>query len=206
MRRIVEYSDAIKRAYRLAKVSMEDTSVKRLIILTLCLLVLVSTACLADGYGLKGRSEILAAGAWLKADAGEDDLTVTAIAANYGYFITKNWELQAGLIYADGDAGDLDGNALLFAPAAVYHFVKDTPTSTVPYLGAGFIYGNIDGGDESDSSFELQFMAGAKFFIGGDYTQSNKAIFVEYRHTNVDMFEGSADIDAIWTGISVFLK
>lgn len=159
-----------------------------------------------DGVGLQGRSEVQLAAAWLRADAGDDEPELTLLGANYGTFVSPKWEIQGSLIYGKvSGVGSDSANAWLIAPAALYHFVPETPSSMIPYIGAGFAYADVSDGDESKDSLKLQYMAGVKFFIGGDYTTANKAIFLEYRHTEVE-FSGSAKVDMIWGGFSTFLK
>jgi len=182
---------------------------KKLMIVMACVLLLVlvgQCAFAQDTTGLKGRTEIQAAGAWLKTEVGSRKPEVTVIGGNYGTFIAPKIELQGALIYGNAKGlGSTTGHAWLIAPAALYNFVPETPSATVPYIGAGFTYANVSGGGESNDSFKLQYLAGVRFFLGGDYATSNKAVFIEYRHTNVD-FGNNAKVDMIWTGISTFLK
>lgn len=182
---------------------------KTIVFSVLCVLLLGiigQCAFAQDGTGLMGRSEIQAAGAWLKTDSGGDDPELTLLSVNYGTFIAPKWEIQGSLIYANAKGvGSSSAHAWLVAPAAIYHFVPETPSATVPYIGAGFAYADVADSDGSNNSLKLQYMAGVKFFIGGDYTNANKAVFLEYRHTEVE-FANSAKVDIIWAGFATFLK
>jgi outer membrane protein W len=102
---------------------------------------------------------------------------------------------------------DMDGsaNALVLAPGVAYHFIpQNSAAAVVPYVGAGLAYGRVDGFGDSDSSMKLQYFVGAKCFIGGDYKTSNKAVFIEYRHTNIDLFDTDIKLDLVWAGLSCF--
>jgi hypothetical protein len=182
---------------------------KKLMFVMACVLLLGIAGQFAvaqDGTGLQGRSEVLLAAAWLRADAGSEEPELTLLGASYGMFVSPKWEIQGSLIYGKvSGIGSDSANAWLIAPAALYHFVPETPSSMVPYIGAGFAYADVSDGEDSSDSLKLQYMAGVKFFIGGDYTTANKAIFLEYRHTEVE-FADSAKVDMIWGGFSTFLK
>jgi outer membrane protein W len=168
---------------------------------------IMSAAFAATDEGLNGRSELMAAAAWVKASESGDSITGTVLAGTYGQFITPELEVQLTTMYATADIFDGDVSAWVLAPAVAYHFIPaDEAASIVPYVGAGLAYASVKGGDESDSSTKLQYFAGAKFFIGGSYKTANKAVFLEYRHTNIELWSADVKTDIVWAGISCFLK
>lgn len=173
---------------------------KKALTLILCVLMLVTVAAAyAENTGLAGKNEVMGAATWLKASNGGDDVKVTILGTSYGKYFTNNWEGQLGFIYAKVE----DEKAWLIAPAAVYNFTPKQPSSTVPYLGVGLAYAKVDDGGDSDSSTKLQYFGGCKFFLGGNYDTSTKSIFIEYRRTNLDMYDDSIDVDMIWSGLNV---
>jgi|WetSurMetagenome_2_1015567.scaffolds.fasta_scaffold258887_1 hypothetical protein len=178
---------------------------KSKIALVLCLVFLLAllSACLADqtGTGLEGRNELMAAGAWAQVGSGDNDIKGTVIGVNYGKFIDPNLEVQLGTIYAQGDFEGDSAHAWLLTPGVAYHFVPKTPSAIVPYVGVGAAYAQVKGEGDSDSSTKLQYFGGAKFFIGGNYDTANKAVFLEYRHTDVGLFGESAKLDMVWAGL-----
>jgi outer membrane protein W len=185
---------------------MEEVPLRKYVVLGLCLMIVAAAASyVAADTSLMGRNEIMAAGAWVDGDADGDSVSATIIGVNYGHFVSDKWELQAGLIYADADLDGPNVSATIFAPAAVYHFVPEKPSAIVPYLGLGLAYGHVNGFGDSDSSLKPMYLLGAKFFIGGDYTKANKCVFLEYRNTDIDMFDTDIDVNMVWSGISVFL-
>ena len=149
-----------------------EGNILKYILFIITLLLLVGLNChlafAQDDMGLMGRSEIQAAGAWLRIDADENTPELTVIGANYGKFVAPKFEVQGALIYGKASGTGDGGHAWLIAPAALYHFVPETPSATVPYIGAGFTYANVKADDESNDSFKFQYLAGVKFFIGGD--------------------------------------
>jgi len=181
--------------------------VRSIVVALLCLILMTVCASVfaAETGGLMGRSELMGAAAWMGVDTDDGDGSGVLFGANYGKFITPNVELQLAAIYGSIDAGSEDLDALLLGPAAVYHFVpKSKKTATLPYVGLGLMYADASGFDESDSSLKLQYMAGVKLFIGGDYETANKAVFFEFRHTSVSMFDEDIDVNLIWGGLSCF--
>ena len=157
-----------------------------------------------DGEGLDGRSEIMAAGAWVDANA-DGSMKATLLGLSYGKFINSNLELQGTLIYGKVSTdNDTDASAFIIAPAVAYHFIPKNASATVPYVGAGLVYATADNGDDSDTSFKPEFFAGAKFFIGGDYETAKTAAFLEYRYTNVDIGDDNANVNMLWGGLSFF--
>jgi len=178
---------------------------KSSIVVLLCVVLLagIVSAGLADatGPGLNGRSELMAAGALVKASAEGEDINVTLLGANYGKFVNANIEVQLAAIYARLSAGG-SMSAWVLAPGVVYHFLPRNPSSTVPYVGAGLAYARIAGDGDSESSAKFQYFGGVKLFIGGDYTTANKTVFIEYRHTNVELFDTNVKLDMLWTGLS----
>lgn len=181
---------------------------KRSAVLLVCILLLVGIVSLScaqpTDQGLKDRSELMGAAAWVKASADGHELKGTILGVNYGKFVTRETEVQLATIYANVDAGGTM-SALVLAPGVAYHFLPtEGTTATVPYIGAGAAFARIKGEGDSDNSMKLQYFAGAKFFIGGDYSTANKAVFVEYRHTNVNLFDEDVKLDLIWAGLSCF--
>jgi|GEM_PF-6378741 len=100
----------------------------------------------------------------------------------------------------DGD----DASAWIVAPAVVWNFTPKVPSAIVPYVGVGAAFASVDASGDSDSSINFEAFAGSRSFIGGDYCTSDKAVFVEYRYTQIDLFDSSANLNMVWTGISVF--
>ena len=176
---------------------------RKYVVLGLCLVLLLS-AVQAFGAGLTGKNEISAAAAWVKVseDGGNGEITTTLVGASYGRYISENLEFKLDAIYANFEMGG-DVNAWLIGPAVAWNFTPQTPSSVIPYIGVGALYANIEVSG-SDSSLNLEYFAGAKFFIGGDYTTANKAAFLEYRHTNVSMFDTNVKLDLVWAGLSCF--
>ncbi len=174
---------------------------RKYVVLGLCLVLLLS-AVQAFGAGLTGKNEISAAAAWVKVseDGGNGEITTTLVGASYGRYISENLEFKLDAIYANFEMGG-DVNAWLIGPAVAWNFTPQTPSSVIPYIGVGALYANIEVSG-SDSSLNLEYFAGAKFFIGGNYDCASSNIFVEYRHSDVDIFGGGADINMVWTGIS----
>jgi outer membrane protein W len=178
------------------------------VLLSLC----ISACAQGEGMGLAGRNELMAAGAWAKVSGGGGDVKATLIGVDYGKFVDNNIELQLAAIYGSINLGNTDiigsdsgtFKAWLLGPAAVYHFMpKNKPASTVPYVGVGALWAHASGLGESDSSLKLQYMLGVKFFVGGDSATANKTVFLEYRHTNVDMFDTNLTLNGLWSGVSV---
>lgn len=173
---------------------------KKFVVFGLCLVLLLG-AVQAFGAGLTGKNEISAAAAWVKASANGNDITATLFGAAYGKYINENLEAKLDVIYAKAD---MDGSmsTWLVGPAVLWNFTPKVPSAIVPYVGVGGLWANIDTGKSSDSSFNFEYMAGVKFFIGGNYDCADKNVFVEFRHANVDLFGEGATINMVWTGIS----
>jgi len=177
------------------------------IVAGLCALLLISAIPVFadDGEGLAGKSEIMAAAAWAKVTAGSDSGTLTLAGATYGKFLNSNVEAQLGIIYAQvTDLPDIGGDikATMLTPAVAYHFLSGEGSSTVPYIGAGAVYARLTSGGTTETSTKAQYFAGVKLFIGGDYTTANKAVFLEYRRTNVELEGANSTVDMVWAGIS----
>lgn len=171
---------------------------KKIVVLGLCLVLLLG-AVQVMAAGLAGKNEISAAAAWVRAsnDDGPESISATLVGAAYGRYITENFEIKLDVIYADSEGM----SAWVIGPAAIWNFTPKVPSSVVPYIGVGALWANIDA-DGTDSSFNLEYMAGVKLFIGGTYDCADKNVFVEYRHSDIEMFGGGADVDMVWTGIS----
>jgi outer membrane protein W len=178
---------------------------KSSVVVVLCVAFLLGllSACFADDMttGLNGRNELMAAATWTKIGSGDNDVKATLVGINYGKFIDPNIEVQLGTIYANADFQGDSVNAWVLTPGVAYHFVPKTPSAIVPYAGVGIAYARIKGLGESDSSTKFQYFGGAKFFIGGNYNTANKAVFVEYRHTDVSLFGDNAKLDMVWAGL-----
>lgn len=174
---------------------------KKFVVFGLCLVLLLG-AVQAFGQGLTGKNEISGAGAWIRASADGEDLTATLIGAAYGKYINENLQAKVDFIYASGDIDDDDLSAWIIAPALVWNFTPKTPSAIVPYVGVGLAYASIDTPGDSDNSFAVEYFGGAKFFIGGNYDCANKNVFVEFRHTSIDLFGEDATLNMLWTGIS----
>jgi len=174
---------------------------KNSLLVVLCVVFILGlmSACFADSTALEDKSELMAAGAWI--DTSED-LSGLVLGVGYGKFIDPNLEIKLDLLYGNVDFDGEDIDALVLAPAAVYNFVPETPSATVPYLGLGGAYARVSGDGESEDSLKLQYFAGAKFFIGGDYETANKALFLEYRHTGIEFFGEEVDLDMVWGGLT----
>jgi len=179
--------------------------VKGRVLVVLCVLALLGAVCSAQAATV-GSSEIMGAGAWIEASAFGESVHGTLLGVSYGRFVHPNVQLRGDLIYGNVSAFGFSGSAWLIAPSALYYFPMSNQNSILPYVGAGFTFANVSGMGESDSSFKLSYMAGVKFYIGGDQDTATKSVFVEYRHTNVEIF-GSPDIglNMLWTGISTKL-
>jgi len=177
---------------------------KKWIVAGLCALLLLSAIPVfaADEVGLAGKSEIMASGSWVKLSTEGGSITLTTVGVTYGKFVNANTEAQLGLIYANA-AEFADLKATILAPAVAYHFLPTSGNSaTVPYLGAGLVYARVSESGVSETSTKLQYFAGVKFFIGGDYKTANKNVFLEYRRTNVEFGTMDATVNMVWAGIS----
>jgi outer membrane protein W len=155
---------------------------KRTIVALLCAILLIGAVVAASGQdGLLGRKEAAFSVAW--ADIGDTKTTMANV--RYGTFFTPQVEALVGVTYnkaSDGTSETAWGASL----GAAWHFVPATASSTVPYIGAGFNYLKVsDGVSDSDTSYGI--FGGAKFFLGGDYTTSKSAVFVQFDWVN-DVF------------------
>ncbi len=167
---------------------------KKYVVFALCL-VLLFGAVQAYAEGLTGKNEITAAAAWVRLSNpdGPGEMSATLFGAAYGRYFTENLEAKLDVIYASAEGL----SAWIVGPAVVWNFTPKVPSSVVPYIGLGGLWTDVEG----DSNFELEYIAGAKFFIGGNYDCANKNVFVEYRRSKIG-YAGGADLDMVWTGIS----
>lgn len=172
---------------------------KKFVVIGLCFVLLLG-AVQAFGAGLAGKNEISAAAAWVQA-TGDIDVTATLVGVSYGKYINQNLEPKLDVIYAKAEFDGDDMSAWIIAPALLWNFTPKVPSAIVPYVGVGAAFASVDAGG-SDTSTAVEYMAGVKFFIGGNYDCADKNVFVEFRHTNVDIFGGGDTINMVWTGIS----
>lgn len=165
---------------------------KKLAICLVCIVLLLSVVATAFAQGMMDKKELEFAAAWAKIS----DLDATLLLANGGKFLNPNLELQATVLYAKIE----DLNIWAIGPMAVYHFFPTTPSSSVPYVGAGFYYASASDGSDINHT-DWQAVAGVKSFIGGDYTQSNRAWFAEFRYIH-NIMDSDENISSIMVGIA----
>lgn len=177
---------------------------KKFVIVALCLLLLTVVAQV-QAQGLTGKNAITGAAAWVNVSADDEDVSATLFSAGYSRFINENLELKADLIYARAELDDDDLSAWMIAPAVAWNFTPKTPSAIVPYVGVGAVFASIDTGHDDDTSFNFEAFAGARFFIGGDYCNASKAVFLEYRYSNVELFDEDANVNLLWAGIEFIL-
>lgn len=157
----------------------------------LCIALCFCAAAAFAQEGMEGRTE--GSGAFAYVDVADVDLLL--LTAQYGKFVSPNLELSVGLLYADADGADIWG----LSPQVAYHFVPEESATRVPYVGAGFMHIDLDG--ETESAWSL--FGGMKFFLDGDYSDANQAIFAEVRWIS-DLAD--EDVLAIWGGFTQFFN
>ncbi|OFX13636.1 MAG: hypothetical protein A2Z18_07160 [Armatimonadetes bacterium RBG_16_58_9] len=159
--------------------------------------VLSATAAIRadEEMGMMDRTELSLSAAWVDVA----DITAMMFAAHYGKYLTPNLAVQLGALYANLDEGGSEVTGWALAPEVAYHFISETTTTTVPYVGVGWYFFNVDDLDVDDNGLEA--FVGAKFFMNGDYQTSNHAFFVEYRYLNDVAGE---NVNSVLIGITNF--
>lgn len=160
-----------------------------LMIVVVIALVMASAAFAQDEPELGlGTKVISLAGSYQLNDA-----KVWNIAAGYGQFISEKIEVGGvvGLSGADGvdTAGFFGGNAK-------YHFISDTPSRTVPYVGISL--GAVTAGDETAFGYGAQI--GADFFMS-----AKQAVYLEWSWQGAKINDVTMDNNYINFGIKQYL-
>jgi hypothetical protein len=179
---------------------LEDgADMRRIPMHVICAAIVFAVAVIparGERVGLKGRQELSFSWQYQTLPAvlgyGEGRASQATISASYGVFVWPNVELKAGVSYYCMSApdevdpyGSGGWSSWSIAPSIAYHFLPKRGSVVVPYAGIGATYyGQSNsfyyGGSGRRPTIGFTF-AGAKFFLGGDYTKARHAIFLEGR-------------------------
>ncbi len=154
--------------------------------LILFVLMLQGSVFAQEQTGIKqGNSELAAMGSWqrisVSSSGGEEgSASMTLLALSYGYFFTDPLEIGASVAFMRMSAEGTDGTFTLFSPFVKYHFFLENPM-TVPYVGAGFTYGKISGGDGDATIWGGGVNGGVNFFIKENFSIGPEARYDRWR-------------------------